>query len=143
MVIAATTLTPAAFSSPDDLQVVRGSNRAAGVHGRGDFYSRPGRGLGLHFSGSRRKIRSYGDGGMSGILTAGVRQDALRAAGPCQAHWRPAHGGFARRACPLPPDYRPMVAERIVPRGGDGVSQFAGGLVVDDGDAIHDARARR
>src|SRR5688500_15443412 len=56
MVIAATTLTPAAFWSADDLEVIRGSNRAAAGHGRGDFYSRPGRELGPLFCSSRRKI---------------------------------------------------------------------------------------
>jgi len=49
MVIAATRLTPATFCVADDLKVIRVSKNAAAGQGRSDFYSRPGRDLGLHF----------------------------------------------------------------------------------------------
>jgi hypothetical protein len=59
MVIAARPVTPAAFCVADDSAVVQSSPRTpAGLELR-VFYSRPGRGLGLHFRGFRRKITTY------------------------------------------------------------------------------------
>jgi hypothetical protein len=59
MVIAATTFALAAFWVGDDSGLISRPPRAAGgivVH---DFYSWPGRELGLHFCGSGREIRTY------------------------------------------------------------------------------------
>src|SRR5688500_2488265 len=60
MVIASTTLTPAAFCSADDPRVVQRTNRAAAGQGRGAFYCTPGRELGGDFSTAARRIRTYG-----------------------------------------------------------------------------------
>src|SRR5688572_8574157 len=59
MVIAATTFALGERSIADELPVVSRPPRAAGGHGRRDFYCRPGRELGLHFRATGRKIRTY------------------------------------------------------------------------------------
>ena len=119
MVIAATTLTPAAFCVADDLEVIRPSPRAAGGHGRGVFYCRPGLELGLHFWGSARKTRSYG-GGANSYKTS--RRDVARVSAAVWAVWfnrftRAVNNNLraaaaANRARPLPPDYRRLVVGR-------------------------------
>jgi hypothetical protein len=59
MVIAATTFAQAAFCVADDSRLIGGPPRAAAGHGRRDFYSWPGRELGVRFSKFARKIRTY------------------------------------------------------------------------------------
>jgi hypothetical protein len=59
MVIAATTLTPAASGVADDSRLIFTPPRAAGGHGRGIFYCWPGHELGDVISTVARKIRTY------------------------------------------------------------------------------------
>src|SRR5688572_25653125 len=96
MVIAATQLTPAASCSADVFRYGGGANNAAAGHGRRDFYSRPGRDLGLHFRRSPRKIRTYGRPYNKQNLPPRPRQSAFAAAGDAKRIGRPRTATSAR-----------------------------------------------